>query len=119
MHGIEYEADVYWSTAQYIADAKRLGVYLTKDDIAQIQTNVRALNASRYASVRRCAGSLPVITEKVPAAVLVHEPAANVKSQQPKRARKKSCRAVKLPKGVIRFRPRKKAASSRGSGDAA
>ena len=59
--GIEYEAEVYWTTAQYIADAKRLGVYLTKDDIAQIRANALALNASRYASVRRCAKNLPVV----------------------------------------------------------
>lgn len=58
---IEYEAEVYWSTAQYIADAKRLGVYLTKDDIAQIRANALRLQASRFASVRRCARNLPVV----------------------------------------------------------
>tara|TARA_R110000868_G_scaffold41899_6_gene142403 strand:+ start:784 stop:1008 length:225 start_codon:yes stop_codon:yes gene_type:complete len=59
--GIQYEAEVYWTTAQYIADAKRLGVYLTKDDIAQIRANALRLQASRYASVRRCARNLPVV----------------------------------------------------------
>ena len=59
--GIEYEAEIYWTTARYVSDAKRLGVYLTSDDIRQIQANALALNASRHASVRRCAKSLPVV----------------------------------------------------------
>jgi hypothetical protein len=117
--GIEYEAEVYWTTSQYIADAKRLGVWLTKDDIKQIQTNARALNASRYVSVRRCARRLPAITEKTAVAALVHDPAAKVKAQQPKRVRKKSPSAVKLPEGVIRFRPRTRVANDRSGGDAA
>jgi hypothetical protein len=117
--GIQYEAEVYWTTALYIADAKRLGVWLTKDDIEQIQANARALNASRYASVRRCARSLPVVSEKVPPAVLVKPPTATMKAQPPKKARKKSFRVVKLPEGVIRFTSRKTIAGNRGGGDAA
>lgn len=59
--GIEYEATIYWTTALYIADAKRIGVYLTREDIDQIRANALRLNASRFASVRRCARNLPVV----------------------------------------------------------
>jgi hypothetical protein len=58
MHGIEYEVEVYWSTSRYIADAKLLGVYLTKDEIAQIRANYLRLGGSRHATVRRGAMSL-------------------------------------------------------------
>jgi hypothetical protein len=55
------EALIYWTTALYIRDAKRLAVYLTKDDIAQIRANATALAASRNATVRRVARNLPVV----------------------------------------------------------
>jgi hypothetical protein len=55
------EAMIYWTTSLYISDAKRLAVYLTKDDIAQIRCNAEALAASRHATVRRVARNLPVV----------------------------------------------------------
>lgn len=65
--GIQFEAEVYWSTAQYIADAKRLNIMLTREDIDQIRANAMRLHASRYASVRRCARNLPVVIVNAPA----------------------------------------------------
>jgi hypothetical protein len=130
---ITEEAMIYWTTSLYISDAKRLAVYLTKDDIAQIRANAEALACSRHAIVRRCAHRMPASeadrpTASVPAAsvpvsasviVTVRGPAANANAQRPKRARKKGPSAVKLPEGVIRSRPRKKAAGNKGGGDAA
>ena len=122
--GIEYEAEIYWTTSRYIADAKRLAVYLTKDDIAQIRANTEFLVCSRHASVRRCRHSLPaseadLLATSVHVSVPVCERTAKVKPQRPKNARKKNPTVVKLPDGVIRFKPHKKAANDRGGGGAA
>jgi hypothetical protein len=118
------EAEIYWSTSLYIADAKRLGVYLTKDDIAQIRANTLGLSGSRHANIRRGATSLSRALEatakpKVPAARPVHVPATDEKPRRRKAARTKIAGDSKLPDGVIRFVFRKKVEREPRNGGAA
>jgi len=118
------EAEIYWSTALYIADAKRLGVYLTKDDIAQIHANALGLAASRHASLRRGAISLsralePTAMPEAPAARPVHASATNDEARRQKAAHRKVADDSKSPDGVIRFVSREKAAREPRNGGAA
>jgi hypothetical protein len=117
-------AEIYWTTALFIADAKRLGVHLTKNDIAQIRANALGLAASRHARLRRGAMSLsralePTAVPEVPAARPVNAPATNEEPRRRKSPRRKIAGDSKLADGVIRFEFRKKAAREHRSGGAA